>query len=37
MVINTNYSALSSSRQLGESQGLLNRSLAVKVTRLFRL
>jgi flagellin len=28
MVINTNYSALSSSRQLGESQGLLNRSLA---------
>lgn len=28
MVINTNYSALTSSRQLGESQGLLNRSLA---------
>lgn len=28
MVINTNYSALTSSRQLGESQMLLNRSLA---------
>jgi flagellin len=28
MVINTNYSALASSRQLGDSQGLLNRSLA---------
>jgi flagellin len=28
MVINTNYSALTSSRQLGDSQGLLNRSLA---------
>jgi len=28
MVINTNYSALSSARQLGESQGMLNKSLA---------
>jgi len=28
MVINTNYSALSSGRQLGESQGMLNKSLA---------
>jgi flagellin len=28
MVINTNYSALSASRNLGDSQGLLNRSLA---------
>jgi len=28
MVINTNYSALASSRQLGDSQALLNRSLA---------
>lgn len=28
MVINTNYSALTSSRQLGDSQALLNRSLA---------
>jgi flagellin len=28
MVINTNYSALSSARNLGDSQGLLNRSLA---------
>ena len=28
MVINTNYSALSASRQLGDSQTLLNRSLA---------
>ena len=28
MVINTNYSALNASRNLGDSQGLLNRSLA---------
>ena len=28
MVINTNYTALSSGRQLGESQGMLNKSLA---------